>query len=103
MLSLHVLCTALVVMHQHYQASVHEHRASADAALCRLSNLEVDVSTLASNSSSRHAPWFGNGSRTSTLLVCTMLATAGVTAASMLLAQRFMQGGSRPRTWSRGL
>ena len=59
------------------------------------------MSALASGS--RDGAWPASISRPSALLVCTMLATAGVTAASVLLTQRFMRGSTRPRTWSSGL
>ena len=45
----------------------------------------------------RPSPWPGTEPRTSTLLLCTMLGAAAVTAVSMLLASRFMQGGSSSR------
>ena len=84
----------------HHPRGIHRSLATGRKRLRRLSNLEVDVSALAS--SSRPGVWAGSGSRAPALLACTILATAGATAASMLLAQRFMQGGSRPRTWSSG-
>ena len=69
--------------------------------MCRsLANLEVDVAELSINgdSGSRHVLWPGTESRPSMLLVCTMMGTAAATAASMLLAQRYMLRGSSIRS-----